>query len=232
MLSAEAPRVLLVEDDPATSEAVSSYLSRDGLVVEAVNDGLIARERLTSQPDAYGLFVIDLKLPGLSGERLCLAARSVSDAPIIVVSGKAGIDAAVTALELGADDFLAKPFSPRELVSRARAKLRAADGKARADKPEFGGISLDRTARKAFMAGRELNLGRAEFNLLSCLVSCRERYVRVDELARAAKIAPHSVAAAIRKLNSKLRCPDARIEHVVGRGYHLRATGDEKGNER
>lgn len=231
MLSAGAPRVFLAEDDPAVSEAVGAYLARDGLAVDSFADGLAARERLAASAEDYSLFVIDLKLPGLSGERLCLAARAATSAPIIVISGKPGVDVVVASLELGADDFLAKPFSPRELVSRARAKLRASDARECPVRLEAGELSIDLAERKALLAGRELDFNQTELKLLSRLVSAHGRFVRTEDLANAARIAPHTVPATARKLRSVLVPASLRIEHVGGQGYRLIATNNKEGTE-
>lgn len=232
VLSAGAPRVFLAEDDPAVSEVLSAYLTRDGLAVDSFADGLAARERLAAGAGDYALFVIDLKLPRLSGERLCLAARAATSAPIIVISGKPGVDVAAASLELGADDFLAKPFSPRELVARARAKLRAGDAGDLSARLEAGGITVDPIERKAVLAGRELDLNQTELKLLYCLVSARGGFVHTENLARAARVAPHAVPAAMRKLRSALGSADRRIEYAGGQGYRLNTTNDGKGTER
>lgn len=232
MLSAGAPRVFLAEDDPAVSEALIAYLTRDGLEVDSFADGLAARERLAAGAGDYALFVIDLKLPGLSGERLCLAARATTSAPIIVISGKTGVDVAVAALELGADDFLAKPFSPRELVARARAKLRADGTDSRPARLETGNLVVDLVEGKAVLAGRELGLNQAELKLLSCLASARGGFVHTESLARAARIAPHAVPTAARKLRAALGSAGPRIEYAAVQGYRLNTTNDREGTER
>ena len=117
-------QILLVEDDPATAEMITFYLNQDNLKVELVADGHIGFEKFkTSQPD---LCILDIMLPGQDGIQLCRQIREVSNVPILMLSARVtDVDKAV-ALSLGADDYLTKPFSPTELISRIRAMLRRA----------------------------------------------------------------------------------------------------------
>ncbi len=214
------PRVLLVEDEPATAEAVAGYLSRDGLDVVTVSNGLEARCLVEDAADGFDLYLLDLCLPGLSGERLCLFIASRTDAPIIVMSGKAR--AAEAALELGADDFIAKPFSPREVVARVRAKIRLHDRMSGGgDRLEAGRVRVCVPDRRAFCGDREVGLTEAELRVLATLIQHAGSFLPRESLAREARCAPHSLPTVIRSLRAKLGREEAGLTEVAGRGYRF-----------
>src|SRR5689334_22032887 len=124
MVEYMSTRVLVVEDDPTVREIVVRYLEDDGLAVEAVDDGLGALAAAeVAWPD---LVVLDLMLPGLDGFEVCRRLRAQAPVPVIMLTARGDEDNRVTGLELGADDYVAKPFSPRELAARVRAVLRRA----------------------------------------------------------------------------------------------------------
>ena len=118
----ETRRILLVEDEKAIRDAVAAYLERENYWVTAVGDGQEALEEF--QKHHFDLVVLDLMLPRVPGERVCRAIRDNSDVPIIMLTAKGEVEDRIIGLELGADDYLVKPFSPRELVARVRALLR------------------------------------------------------------------------------------------------------------
>ena len=123
-MASDAKKILLVEDEKAIREAVAAYFKREGYWVRAVGDGQTAVEEF--EKHGFDLVVLDLMLPKLSGERVCRAIRDQSLVPIIMVTAKDQVEDRIIGLELGADDYLVKPFSPRELVARVRALLRRA----------------------------------------------------------------------------------------------------------
>jgi two-component system response regulator ResD len=119
-------RVLVIEDDPNVSEVVARYLAREGYRVETAADGAQGlRRALEELPD---LVVLDLMLPGLNGIEVCRQLRAVAPVPVIMLTARGEERDRISGLELGADDYVAKPFSPRELTARARAVLRRANG--------------------------------------------------------------------------------------------------------
>ena len=120
----ETRRILLVEDEKAIRDAVAAYLERENYWVTAVADGQEALVEFTKRH--FDLVILDLMLPRVSGERVCRAIRDASDTPIIMLTAKGEVEDRIIGLELGADDYLIKPFSPRELVARVRALLRRA----------------------------------------------------------------------------------------------------------
>ena len=121
-MSNETRRILLVEDEKAIRDAVAAYLERENYWVTAVGDGQEALEEFSKHH--FDLVVLDLMLPRVPGERVCRAIRDNSDVPIIMLTAKGEVEDRIIGLELGADDYLVKPFSPRELVARVRALLR------------------------------------------------------------------------------------------------------------
>ena len=219
-------RILLAEDDAATSEAVVGYLSRDGFLVDAYSDGVAARDAISARAGEYSLFIVDLNLPGVSGERLCLAIRRLSSAPIVVVTGKTGPSVAAAILTLGADDFLAKPFSPRELVARVHAKLRP--GRAGGDDRRLAvaDVALDTVARVASVAGREVPLDRAECAVLGTLIRARGAFVARPELAAETRVAPHSLSAVAKALRIKLTGSSVTVSVSRDMGLRLLVASD------
>jgi len=163
------PHVLALDDDPSVRQLVSDYLAENELRVTAVAtgkefDAVMARETID-------LVVLDLMLPKVSGEQVCKAIRDSSDVPIIMLTAKGELEDRVAGLELGADDYLVKPFSPRELVARVRALLRRAHvgAEPQRDRLAYGDLEIDVAGHKAFLKGEELDLTASEFKLLTTL---------------------------------------------------------------
>ncbi|MDH4140506.1 MAG: response regulator transcription factor [Coriobacteriia bacterium] len=162
-------RILLVEDEKAIRNAVTAYLEKEGYWVSGVGDGAAALEAFDKQ--RFDLVVLDLMLPKVSGEDVCRALRDSSDVPIIMLTAKGELEDRVSGLELGADDYLIKPFSPRELVARVRALLRRANvaEEPLRDRLEYGRLVIDVSAHKVYLAEEELDLTASEFKLLATL---------------------------------------------------------------
>ena len=161
-------RILVVDDDVKTVELVKLYLNRDGYRVLTAYDGVealrLARE---GHPD---LIVLDLMLPGIDGLQVCRTLRQESDVPIIMLTAKTTDQNKLTGLGLGADDYVTKPFSPRELAARVRAVLRRLPGERGPDRIQHGELTVDFIRYEAFLADRPLNLTALEFKLLGVLV--------------------------------------------------------------
>jgi two-component system phosphate regulon response regulator OmpR len=179
------PRILIVDDDPALRELLSTYLAANGFAVEAVGDGTAMRAALAGGlPDAI---VLDLMLPGEDGLALTRAVRAQSNVPILILSARGEEVDRVIGLEVGADDYLAKPFGPRELLARLRALLRrgqpaAGAGAAPAAEQHFGPFALDTAGRRLFRDGTEIHLTSAEFDLLAAFVARPNRVLSRDTL--------------------------------------------------
>jgi two-component system alkaline phosphatase synthesis response regulator PhoP len=161
-------KVLVVDDDAKTVELVKLYLNRDGYRVLTAYDGhealRLARE---NHPD---LIVLDLMLPGINGLDVCRILREESDVPIIMLTALTTDDDRLKGLELGADDYVTKPFSPRELAARVRAVLRRLPGERGPEKIEYGELTMDFLKHEAFLKSKPLDLTPIEFKLLGALI--------------------------------------------------------------
>jgi two-component system response regulator RegX3 len=177
-------RVLVVDDEPSVHEVVRAYLEREGFVVLSASDG---REGLRMAEDRRpALIVLDLMLPDLSGEEIVREVRRRSDVPILMLTARSGEDDRVSGLELGADDYLTKPFSPRELVARIKAVLRRAPDN---DAPllsrivlDDGSLVVDTDRHEVTLAGELVELTASEFRLLVALARHPGRVYSRSEL--------------------------------------------------
>jgi DNA-binding response OmpR family regulator len=181
-----AERILVVDDDPTVAEVVGRYLAREGYEVSSVADGGSALELVRDlQPD---LLILDLMLPGVDGLEVCRRARALAPIPIIMLTARGREDDRVTGLELGADDYVAKPFSPRELTARVRSVLRRATGvlaPAGPDTPSIlrgGRLEVDVPAREVRVDGVPAALTVREFELLAFLMANPNRVFTRQEL--------------------------------------------------
>jgi len=160
-------RVLVVDDDVKTVELIKLYLNRDGYRVLTTYDGIEAlRLAGESHPD---LIVLDLMLPGLDGLQVCQALRAESDVPIIMLTARTTDEDKLTGLGLGADDYVTKPFSPKELAARVRAVLRRLPGERGPAEIRLGELTMDLGRHEASLSNRSLNLTPIEFKLLVVL---------------------------------------------------------------
>jgi DNA-binding response OmpR family regulator len=168
-MAAADKRILVVEDEKTIRDAVTAYLEKEGYWVTGVGDGQTALDEFGKH--SFSLVVLDLMLPRVSGEDVCRAMRNTSDVPIIMLTAKGEETDRIAGLEIGADDYLVKPFSPRELVARVRALLRRANvgEEPQRDRLAFGELEIDVAAHKAFIGGEELDLTASEFKLLVTL---------------------------------------------------------------
>ena len=177
------PRVLLIEDEAGLGEALEYQLERNGYSVDRAKDGATGLDRFrATSPD---LVLLDLMLPVVSGEEVCRAIRAQSDVPIIMLTAKGDEIDKVIGLELGADDYVTKPFSTRELMARVKAILRRTK-QPRGDRSsavlEAGGITLDRESFEVAVDGQEVRLTPKEFELLEYLMENRGRALTRDSL--------------------------------------------------
>jgi DNA-binding response OmpR family regulator len=169
---ASAKKILVVDDDPKTVSLVKLYLESDGHKVLCAYDGIealrLAREQ---RPD---LIVLDLMLPGLDGLQICRTLRSESDVPVIMLTAKTTEGDKLTGLELGADDYVTKPFSPRELAARIKVVLRRTAANESLERGpaqvEYGDLKMDFGEHRVIVAGQPIALTPTEFRLLGTLV--------------------------------------------------------------
>jgi len=221
-------RILLVDDEPRIREVVANYLRRDGYVVETAGDGAIARRHLAEfKPD---LVVLDLMLPAVSGFDVLTEIRRAGDLPVIVLTARAEESDRVAGLELGADDYVVKPFSPRELVARVRTVLRRATPRPTPGPVAFDGVEVDPGRRVATVDGVPLELTAREFDLLAFFVANAQQVFSRGELlervwgSSAEWQDPATVTVHVRRIRQKMEADlqDPRwIQTVWGVGYRF-----------
>jgi len=173
-------RVLLIEDDARLAEMVSEYLGGAGFDISRVASGAAALERLARQP--YDVLVLDLTLPDIDGLEVCRRLRAKWDTPVLMLTARGEPMDRVVGLELGADDYLPKPFEPRELLARLRALLRRAHAPARSSSMRFGRLEIDRDARAVRVDGAEKTLTSQQYALLVALAENAGRVLSRDAL--------------------------------------------------
>jgi DNA-binding response OmpR family regulator len=215
-------RILVVDDEPPMVELVRGYLTREGWAVLTAGDGNQALDvARTEFPDVV---VLDIMLPGLDGVEVCRQLRTFSDAYVVMLTARSEEVDKLIGLAVGADDYLTKPFSPRELVARIRAILR----RARSAAPAAPGLEVDPSRRIARADGATLNLTRTEFDILAALA--REPGIVVDRTTLLASVwgpgysDDHLVDVHVANLRRKLGDDPERprfVETVRGVGYRL-----------
>ncbi|MEG8279718.1 response regulator transcription factor [Streptomyces sp. AHA2] len=236
-------RVLVVDDDPTIVEVVASYLTQAGLAVTVAADGPAAVASVTA--DLPDLVVLDLMLPGMDGFEVCRRIRGQGPVPVVMLTARGDEEDRILGLEIGADDYVTKPFSPRELVLRVQSVLRRAaaahtagrdDGASR--RMGAGSLVLDPSARRAFHHGRELALTLREFDLL-------EYFLRHPGQATSREDLMHrvwgwefgdlsTVTVHVRRLRAKIEDDPARprlISTVWGVGYRFEAGPAQGGHD-
>jgi DNA-binding response OmpR family regulator len=225
-------KVLVVDDDESVGDVVAAYLERERLTVLRAADGIDALEiAATERPDAV---VLDLMLPGIDGLEVCRRLRRRSpEIPIVMLTARGEANDRILGLEVGADDYVTKPFSPRELVLRIQSVLRrsgqdsaAADPRTEPDVAVDGGLVIDRRARRVHLDGRELTLTLREFDLLSWFVAHSGDAVRRDDLMREVWGwdfgDPSTVTVHVSRLREKIETDPSvprRLVTVFGVGY-------------
>jgi two-component system, OmpR family, response regulator ResD len=223
------PTVLVVDDEPIVREVVTRYLERDGYATLEARDGEQAKNIVASE--RLDLVVLDLMLPGIDGLAFCRWLRGRSDVPVIMLTARGEESDRIVGLELGADDYVTKPFSPRELAARVRTVLRRTTPP-RTDREQlvFDGLVIDPVAREASQGGRELALTAKEFDLLHFLASHPRRAFSRSQLMdrvwgyQAARDTG-TVTVHIRRLREKIEPEPAQprfLETVWGVGYRFR----------
>jgi len=175
-----APNILLVEDDRRFAEMVSEYLGEAGFSVSVAGDGRTGLARLAAEP--YDALVLDLMLPDVDGLEVCRQLRGFSDVPVLMLTARGDAMDRVVGLEIGADDYLPKPFEPRELLARLRAILRRRDRTRPANVLRFGRLEIDRDARGVRVDGAERSLTGHQFALLVALAERAGRVLSRDTL--------------------------------------------------
>ena len=219
--------VLVVDDEPSVRDVVVRYLRQAGYRTLEAGGGDDARDLL--EQETPSLIVLDLMLPGMDGLALCRWIRERSELPVIMITALGEETDRLTGLELGADDYLTKPFSPRELVARVRAVLRRSSPAASAQPIEFGELVVDPTRREVRRAGTPLRLTTLEFDLLWFLAANPNRVFDRGELMSnvwgyTSELDTGTVTVHVRRLRAKIEEDPSRPRHletVWGSGYRL-----------
>jgi DNA-binding response OmpR family regulator len=231
MESTRQPRILVVDDDAGIRDLLGDYLAKQGMEVETARDGREMDERLpVFQPD---LLVMDLMMPGEDGLALTRRIKSERDIPVLMLSARGEDIDRIVGLEVGADDYLAKPFNPRELLARIRAVLRRGSGPAKAEEEgsgesyAFGPFSLDLAAQRLLRDGEEITITHAEFTLLKIFAEHPNRALSRDQIMDWLKgferdPFDRSIDVRVTRLRRKLEDDPANpvyIRTVWGQGY-------------
>lgn len=229
------PSILLVDDVPTIIDSLSYSLRREGFEVSTAADGIQALELYaTLHPD---LVILDIRLPGIDGLEVCRRLRAQSPVPIIMLTALGNELDRVVGLEVGADDYLPKPFSFRELLARIRSVLRRVELDQRAGKPgmmQVGQLRVDPTSRRVFKGEKEIQLSMREYELLATLISQAGRAVSRDELI--SKIwgidwsgDPRTLEVHIRWLRLKIEDDPTSPRYIqTVRGYGYRFVGSDE----
>jgi DNA-binding response OmpR family regulator len=225
---ADGARILVVEDEQSIGEVVSLYLQRAGYQVTCVRDGQAALEELSA--DLPDLVVLDLMLPKVDGLDITRRLRARGDTPIIMLTARRSETDRIAGLEMGADDYVVKPFSPQELVSRVRAVLR----RTRATSPrvdeqalQYGDLRIEPATRRVVVNGEDRSLTAREFDLLWALARHPRRVLNRDQLLDQVwgfteYVDPSTVTVHVRRLREKIEADPSRpryVQTVWGVGY-------------
>ncbi len=229
-----AARILLVDDEVSIQRAVAPLLRSRGYDVEVAGSGADALKAVGMRtPD---LMVLDLGLPDLEGSEVCRRVRATSALPIIVLSARGADADKVAALDLGADDYVTKPFSPEELLARIRVALRRAfsEDQAESGRSEFGDLTIDYDRRRVVRQGEEIRLTPKEFELLSLLAHNADRVLTHRTILKAiwganAVDQPEHLWVLVGQLRKKIEMDPSHPKYLVSEpwvGYRLATTGD------
>ena len=226
-------RILIIEDEESIAELEKDYLELSGFEVEIENDGAEGLKKALGEE--FDLFILDLMLPGVDGFEICRKVREVKNTPIIMVSAKKEDIDKIRGLGLGADDYITKPFSPREMVARVKAHLARYERLIGSSMPdneiiEIRGLKIDKTARRVWVNGEEKNFTTKEFDLLTFLAqnpnhvyTKEELFNKIWDMESIGDIA--TVTVHIKKIREKIEFNTAKpqyIETIWGVGYRFK----------
>jgi DNA-binding response OmpR family regulator len=216
-------RLLLVDDDVELCEILTEYLSAEGFDVESVHDGVRGLERARS--GEHAIMILDLLLPGMRGLDVLRQLRAHSNVPVLILTARGDDVDRILGLELGADDYLPKPFNSRELLARVRAILRRARPSGDAARIHVGDVTLDPLARQAWRDGRPLSLTMAEFVLLEAFLRHAGQVLsrgRIAEQVLGRRLVSYDRSIDVHVSNLRKKLGDA-----VGAREHIRAVRGE-----
>ena len=228
-------RILVVDDEKKIVEIVKAYLEREGYEILAAYDGKSALETVKRQPPAPDLVILDLMLPRISGWDVCRALRADSNIPIIMLTARDDVTDKIIGLELGADDYVTKPFDPKELVSRVKAVLRrTAANRVPKAVLKVADLSIDMDKRDVRRSGESIELTPMEFDLLATLAQNPGRvFSRMQLLDKVQGVAydgyERTIDSHIKNLRKKIELNVSRPQYVItvhGVGYKVPETAD------
>jgi two-component system, OmpR family, response regulator RegX3 len=221
------PRILLIEDEVSFGEALEYQLAHEGFEIERATDGLSGLERFRT--GGADLVLLDLMLPGMAGEDVCREIRRSSNVPIIMLTARTTDVDKIVGLELGADDYVTKPFNSRELLARIKAVLRRTSGTsgARQEALEVGGVRLDSDRFEVTVDGQEVRLTRKEFEVLELLMENAGRVLPRETLINQVWGSDYygdtrTLDVHIKRLRAKCEADPHNPKHVItirGLGY-------------
>ena len=228
-------RILMIEDDEDLAAMVAEYLNERGFEVEARHDGTRGLEALRSE--SFAALILDVMLPDIDGFEVCRRVRAESDLPVLMLTARGDETDRIVGLELGADDYLPKPFNPRELLARLRAILRrrGRTPSGRAAPLRFGRLEIDRDAREVRLDGEERPLTSHQFDVLCALAESPGRVMSRDALMQ--RVRGHALEAFDRSIDvhvSRIRAAieddprhPRRVITIRGAGYVFAKSQDE-----
>jgi len=216
-------KLLLIDDDERLAEPLQQYFSKFELLLDNETDPLKAIEHLKRH--SYDLIVLDVMLPGIDGFETCRRIRQFSDVPIVMLTARGEVMDRVVGLELGADDYLPKPFEPRELVARIQNIFKRARSTPAENVYQLGELQIDIARKQLLRDAKEVAVTATEFGLLSLLVRNQDRVLSRDEIMQAlrgidADIYSRAIDVLVSRLRQKLQRPEL-IRTVRGQGYQL-----------
>jgi two-component system response regulator CpxR len=223
---------LIIDDDTELTALLKEFMEREGVKVDCAHDGTLGLE--LAEKGAFDLIVLDLMLPGIDGFEVLRKLRAKSRIPVIVLTARGEDEDRIVGLEIGADDYLAKPFNPRELLARIRAILR------RVVRPrgriEVNGVSLDPGSREVICDGRQLDITTLEFDILEMLIRSAGQVVSRDSLMesmynRKATPLDRSIDMHVSHLRRKLETDRPLIKTIRGIGYQFCLSSQEAAAE-
>lgn len=226
--------ILIVEDEKKISDIVKAYLDKEGFRTRVAENGSAALSLLKENPD---LIILDLMLPDMAGEELCSVIRGTSEVPIIMLTAKSGEEDRVRGLGIGADDYVVKPFSPKELVARVKAHLRRA-GKTRKNHLSYnsGRLKVDMDRHEVLLDGTSLQLTLTEFRILTSLAENHGRILSRNQIVNSVQGFDfegydRTIDAHVKNLRHKVekdsKSPEF-IQTVYGVGYKFIGIPDEE----
>ena len=234
LTAAPMKRALVVEDDPDIVELIDHYLKAEGFEVEALGDGRQALERLRG--GGHDVVILDLQLPGLDGLSLCAELRRdkrTRSLPVIMLTARGDEADRVVGLEVGADDYVVKPFSPKELVARVRTLMRRLERREDEEGPlVLGALEIDGARHTVRWEGQAVHLTAKEFALLVALVEAKGRVLSRQALLEQVwgysyAEGTRTVDVHVRRLREKLPGIAGRLTTVKSLGYRMSREGDE-----